>query len=351
MKRKTGQRAAGLRRRVKADTTRGSTRRALLLAVAGWPLLAMVDTVSAQQKNAPVLVGWLDLGSRKLSEHRLAAFKEGFAALGWKEGTDYRLEERWADGSLARLQPLAKELAAKMPALIVAAPGQSTAAAAKAAPKTPIVQANGDPMMIGLVTSLARPGGMVTGVSNINSDINEKFLELLLAAAPNLKRVGFLLDPTNHSMYGASLGAARRSSEEHRIEARYAEAARPEDIEPAILRLAKEGAQALVVLSSGWFVAERRRIVGLALQQRWPTIASQREFAEAGALLSYGADRTALYRRAATYVDKILKGAKPGDLPIEQPTKFELVVNAKSAKALGLTMTSELLLRADRVIE
>ena len=245
---------------------------------------------------------------------------------------------------------LAEELAATKPALIVAAPSGAVRAAAKAAPTTPIVQANGDPLAAGLVTSLARPGGMITGVSNVNVDINEKLLELLLVAAPKLRRVGFLVDPTV-AAYGATVRAAKRSIEHHRVEAHFAEAARPEDLESAISRLAKEGAQALIVLTSGWFVAERQRVINLARAHRWPLIAGSREFAEEGALLSYGVDRTALYRRAAYYVDRILKGAKPGDLPIELPTKFDLVVNAKTAKALGLGITSELLLRADKVIE
>ena len=282
--------------------------------------------------------------------HWLGAFKEGFAALGWKEGSDFRLEERWADGRIARLQPLAEELAARTPALIVAAPSISVRAAATAAPQTPIVQANGDLSATGLVTSLARPGGMITGLSNVNSEISEKYLELLLTAAPTLRRVGFLADPTA-PVYGAAVRAAQRSVEHHRVEGRYADAARPEDIEPAVSRLAKEGSQALVLLPSGWLGTERQRVVGLARAHRWPLVAGQREWAEAGALLTYGPDRTALYRRAAYYVDRILKGARPGDLPIEQPTKFELVVNVKTAKKLGLRLTPELLRRADEVLQ
>jgi putative ABC transport system substrate-binding protein len=145
--------------------------------------------------------------------------------------------------------------------------------------------------------------------------------------------------------------AAQRSIGRHRVEARFTEAARPEDLERAISRLAKDGAQALILLSSSWFVAERQRVVSLVRAHHWPLIGGLHEFAEEGALLSYGADRTALYRRAAYYVDRILKGTKPGDLPIELPTKFELVVNAKTAKALNLSITSELLPRADKVIQ
>jgi putative ABC transport system substrate-binding protein len=325
-------------------------RRSLLLAASSWLALARAGAALAQSKQAPILIGWLAVGSREGERHWLAAFKEGFAALGWKEGSDFRLEGRWADGRIAELQRLAEELAAKRPALIVAAPSISVRAAANAAPQTPIVQANGDPLATGLVTSLARPGGMITGVSNVNIDISEKYLELLLVAAPKLRRIGFLADPTT-PLHDAAVRAAQRSIEHHRVEGRFADAARPEDIEPAVSRLAKEGAQGLILLPSTWLLVERQRVVSLVRAHRWPLAAGQREWAEAGALLSYGADRTPLYRRAAYYVDRILKGAKPGDLPIEQPTKFELVVNAKTAKALGLNLTPELLRRADEVIE
>ena len=279
------------------------------------------------------------------------AFKEGLAALGWKEGANFLLEERWAEGQRERLQPLAEELAAKNPAIIVAGFLPATAAVAKAAPKIPIVQADGgDPVATGLVTSFSRPGGMITGVTNVVTQLSEKYLELLIDIVPKLRRVGFLFDTTafGHAIYVEN---ARRSAAQRSIDARLAEVARPEEIEPALLRLAKEGAQALIVMPGAMMGAERRRIVKYALDQRWPTTAFIRAFAEEGALLSFSADRTALCRRAASYVDRILKGARPGDLPIEQPTKFELFVNMKTAKALGITMPQSILVRADQVIE
>jgi putative ABC transport system substrate-binding protein len=191
---------------------------------------------------------------------------------------------------------------------------------------------------------------MVTGFSNVSSVISEKYVELLLAAAPKLRRIGFLLDTTSGNL-AMIMANARRAAAQYSVEGRYAEVARPEEIEPALSRLAKEGVQALVVMPGPTFSAEPRRIVKSAQVQRWPMISGRREFAEEGALLSYGVDVSALYRRAAYYVDRILKGAKPGDLPIEQPTKFELVVNLKTAKALGLTISQDLLFRADKVIE
>jgi putative ABC transport system substrate-binding protein len=321
-----------------------TTRREFLVA------LAVLSAMPARAQ-APAVVGWLNFGSRELDAQLLAAFKEGLAALGWKEGSQVVIEERWANGRIERLPQLAQELAAKNPAVIVAAPTQSLAAAAKAAPKTPIVQVSAaDPVVTGFAASLARPGGMVTGLSNVVTDLTEKFLELLLAAAPKLRRVGFLADSTNFARVRL-MEAARRSVGQRGIEARFEEVAKPDEIEPAISRLAKERVQGLVVMPSPLFSSERRRIVKLALERRWPVIASRHEFTEEGALLSYGIDVLSHYRRAAFYVDKILKGAKPGDLPIEQPTKLELVINRKTARAIGLDITNELLLRADKVIE
>jgi putative ABC transport system substrate-binding protein len=328
------------------------TRRTFIITAAAWPALAWAGAVLAQSKQ-PILIGWLHADSRESSADYLSAFKEGLAALGWKEGSQIVIEERWGDARDARLQPLAEELAAKKPAIIVAAPTTAIPAAAKAAPKTPIVMASGsDPVAWGLVKSLARPGGMITGLTNFNINISEKYIELLVAAAPKVKRVG-VLSGTNLNVPGRALAteAVRRSAVQYSVEARFAEVAKPEDIEPAIARLAKEGAQALVVLLSPILRVERRRIVKLALAQRWPVVAGVREYAEEGALLSYSADALANYRRAAYYVDRILKGAKPADLPIEQSTKFELVINLKTAKALKLDIPRDLAVRANRVIE
>ena len=325
------------------------SRRAFILAAAAWPALAWAGAAFGQSKKPPVLIGWLNAGSRAAGERNLKAFKEGMAALGWKEGSNYVLEERWAERRRDRYSSLAEELAAKKAALIVTGPAIPTAAAAKAAPKTPIVQALGNsPVELGLAKSLARPGGMVTGLTNIAFEVSEKYLELLLAAAPEIKQVGFLVDRMSLG-YAAHMKNARRAIEHYRVEARFAEVSKAEDLDPAIARLAREGVQGLVIMPTGGL--SRRRIVKLALAQRWPVVAGSLAWVEEGALLSYGADYLALFRRAAYYVDRILKGAKPADLPIEQPTKFELVINMKTARALGLTIPRELLLRANRVIE
>ena len=327
-----------------------NARRRLIIALGACASVA--GTVFAQSKRPPVVIGWLDSGQRpEADKGHLAEFKRELATLGWKENVNYVLEALYAAGQLNRLSPLAEELAAKTPALIVATPAVATIAAAKSAPKVPIVQVTGSsPVSTGLAASLARPGGMVTGLTSLSGVLSAKYLELLLAAAPKVKRVGFLVDVKTPG-YPARMKNAHTAIERFRIEARFAEVGSAEELDRALPQLAKEGVQALVVTPSGsLFNPERQRILQFALSQRWPVIGSA-GWGEAGALLSYSADTLALFRRAAHYVDRILKGAKPADLPIEQPTTFDLVVNLKTAKALGLTMPPEILVQATRVIQ
>jgi ABC-type uncharacterized transport system substrate-binding protein len=326
-------------------------RREFLTYAAVWPGVAWTSGLLAQPKSGPVLIGLLNFGNRDSNAAAPAAFKDALVALGWKESPQFIIEERWANGRIERLPLLAAELAAMKPAVIVGGSSQVIAAAAKAAPHTPIVQAGGtDPVVTGFAKSLARPGGMITGLSNVAGNTTEKQLELLVAAAPKVRRVAFLTDSTN--LARAQLAdAVRRSLAPHSVEARFADIGTSEEIEPALKRLANEGAQALVVVASPMFNTERRRIIKLALANRWPVVAYSRIWAEDGALLSYGADSTANFRRAAYYVDRILKGAKPGELPIEQPTKIELLINRKTANALGLPIPQAVLLQADQVIE
>lgn len=332
-------------------------RRRGIVASAAWSALAWTRTAHAQTK-LPILIGWLHADSRESAAHYLAAFKEGLAALGWQEGSQFVLEERWSGGQKARLPALAEALAAKKPALIVAAPSDAVRPMAKAAPATPIVQASGgDLVEMGLVKSLARPGGMITGRTNLQADVSEKYLEFLLNAVPKLKRVGVLDGPLPTGLARVKPAdtprriALLRAAARYAVDLRFSDVTTPQEVEPAMARLAKEGVQALVVLQESVLRVERRRIMTLAQAQRWPVVAGVIEFAEAGALISYGADVLANYRRAAYYVDKILKGTKPADLPIEQPTQFEFVLNLKSAKALGLTIPPTVLVQATRVIE
>jgi putative ABC transport system substrate-binding protein len=214
-------------------------RRKIVIAIGAGALLASIESI-AQPKRAPILIGWLLVQSRDASGHWLVAFKEALVALGWRDGVQIVIEERWANGQYEQLPTLAAELAARKPALIVAAPSQAVAAAMKAAPQTPIVHATGsDPVAAGFAASLARPGGMVTGLTNLATDITEKHLELLLAAAPNLKRIGFLTDARNVNRV-MMMKSAERSVAHRSVDARFAEAGSPGEIDAAISRLAKE---------------------------------------------------------------------------------------------------------------
>ena len=300
-----------------------NSRRRWLATGVAWPALAWTGALRAQA-NPPVVIGWLIPVGRGGGQGALA-FHDGMAALGWKLGSHYLLEERYADGRVDRLPALAQELAAKKPAVIVAWSTSAAKAAAAAAPTTPVVLASGDPLGAGLVTSLARPGGMVTGLSSVSAEMNLKVIELLMDALPKLQRIGFLADTTTLN-YSAVVAHARRAAERFQVEAVIVDMAKPEDIEPAFVRLAKEKVQAVVPLAAVWFSAYHPKIIGLALAQRWPVAGTGASIPRQGGLFSYGADPQALLRRTAYYVDRILKGAKPGDLPIEQPTTFDLVL-------------------------
>jgi len=284
-----------------------------------WLALASTKSTFAQSKKPPVLIGWLAGGSRASDGHSLSAFKEELAALGWNEGLDYTIEGRWADGNQKLAPLLAKELAAKNPSIIVTSPSRLTAAAAKAAPNIPIVQANGaSPVNRGLAKSLPRPGGMVTGLTNLTGNRNEtlieKYLEMLLLAVPKIRRVGFLLDG-GISTDGAA-NVFHGVAAQYKVESRFSVVAKVDEFERAFAYMRGEKIEGLVLQASALLTGERQRIVDRALKERWPLIAGPDEFAHAGALLTYGVNRDNLHRRAAHYVDKILKGAKPGDLPI-----------------------------------
>ena len=205
-------------------------------------------------------------------------------------------------------------------------------------------------MAMEFAQSLARPGGMITGVASLNTTLAEKYLELLLTAAPKVTRVGALIDANapGRALYREAVG---RAIAQYRVDVHFVEVARAEEIEPALLSLAKARANGLLVSTGLMVRSEQHRIVKLAMAQRWPVVTGAGGWAEAGALITYSADTLANYRRAAYYVDRILKGTKPADLPIEQPTTFELVVNLKTANALGLTMPPEIMVRATKVIQ
>jgi putative ABC transport system substrate-binding protein len=281
----------------------------------------------------------------------LTAFKESLGALGWKDGGNVVIEVRVA-GNPDRLPLVIEVLALKKAAVIVTSPLTITNAVAKSAPGIPVVQVSGpSPVGSGLAASLARPDGMVTGLTNLAVDLVGKHSELLVDVIPGMRRIGYLFDSNLVNARIRWVESARRAAALLNVEPVIAEAGRGEELEGAFAQLRKGAVQGIVVLPATYLVAAMPRITQLALSYRLPTVVNRRESAEAGALLSYGHDPTYNGKRAAWYVDRILRGTKPGDLPIEQPSRLELVVNLKTAKALGITVPQTVMVRADRVIQ
>jgi putative ABC transport system substrate-binding protein len=320
-----------------------------LLALGAAPLAA-----EAQQAAKIARIGWLG-ANPALGRDMQDAFLQGLRDLGYVEGRNLVIEYRDAEGKADRLPALAAELVALKVDVIVVG-GTVAALAAKQATRTlPVVFASvGDPVTSGLVTSLARPDGNVTGLSNLNVELVGKRLELLTQAVPGVSRVAVLWQPgalgerTEKDMLKAAEVAARVLG----VRLQFVEARGPDDFDRAFSDMTSARAGALTVLPpANMFLREHRRLVDLAAKNRLPAEYTSREFVDAGGLMAYGPNRADLFRRAATYVDKILKGAKPGDLPVEQATKFELVINLKTAKALGLTIPQSVLARADEVIQ
>jgi putative ABC transport system substrate-binding protein len=315
-------------------------------AAATWPL-----TTRAQQPAGRVYrVGYLSVSFREQALYYIKAFEDGLRSLGYRAGENVIIESRFANGQLERLPALAAELVRLGVDVIVAATNANVVAAMQATTTIPIVMIGvADPVSGGLVASLARPGGNVTGLaSDTGSEIFGKRFELLKEILPNLSRVGILFNPdvvVNRSRQ-TSMGEAARALGLNLV---LAEARGPDALEPAFATMVRERAQALVMQVDSLLFNYRGQIAEMALRNRLPAVGSSREFA--GFFLTYGSDTPDLFRRSAGFVDKIFKGAKPADLPVEQPTKFELVINLKTAKALGVVVPPSLLLRADEVIE
>jgi putative ABC transport system substrate-binding protein len=329
-----------------------TTRREFIGTLAGG-LLTAPRASEAQQAAKIARIGYL-VTSLAVSPHPQEAFRQGLRDLGYVEGRNVVIEYRDADGKPERFPAVAAELVALKVDVIVAGPTLAALAANQATKTIPIVFANAaDPVASGLVTSLARPGGNVTGLSMLAPELVGKCLELLTQAVPGVSRVVVLWQPgssgerTEKDMLKEADGAARALG----VRLQVVEVRGPADFDRAFSDMTRARAGALAVLPSSMLFNERRRLVDLAAKNRLPAVYPYREAVDAGGLMAYGANFADLYRRAATYVDKILKGAKPGDLPVEQPTKFELVINLKTAKALGLTIPQSLLGRADQVIE
>jgi putative ABC transport system substrate-binding protein len=327
-------------------------RRAFIGTLAGG-LFAAPLVAEAQQAAKITRIGFLGNSATALG-HLRDAFHQGLRDLGYVEGRNLVIEYRYAEGQLERFPALAAQLVALKVEVIVAPPTPAAQAAKRATTTIPIVFAGaGDPVTSGLVTSLARPGGNITGLSGLSPELVGKCLEQLKQAVPGVSRVAVLWQPgafgerTEKDILKAAEVAARALG----VRLQVVEARVPADFDRAFSDMTGARAGALAVLTSNMFVTERRRLVDLAAKNRLPAVYNVREFVDAGGLMAYGPNLADLYRRAATYVDKILKGAKPGDLPVEQPTKFELVINLKTAKALGLTIPQSLLGRADQVIQ
>ncbi|RPH54073.1 MAG: ABC transporter substrate-binding protein [Acidobacteria bacterium] len=271
--------------------------------------------------------------------------------LGYVEGQNITIEFRSSEGKYERLPDLAAELVRLKVDVIVAPANENVVVARQATRTIPIIMAGSfDPVESGLVASLARPGGNVTGLSFRAPEIEGKRLELLKEIAPRVSRVAVLSNPTNRAIH-SSLAEVEVAARSLRVQVQILEARGPDEFQGAFAAMTRERAGALLVFPDGMFLLHRTRIADLAAKSRLPAMYGVREFVDAGGLVSYAPSLRDNLRRAATYVDKILKGAKPADLPIEQPTKFELVINLKTAKALGLTIPQSLLARADQVIE
>jgi putative ABC transport system substrate-binding protein len=313
-------------------------------------LFALSYSASAQQPAKIPRIGFLGATSPSIIPARLEAFRQGLRELGYVEGKNIHIEYRWAEGKFDRLPNLASELVRLKVDMIVTGGPMDTRTAKEATSTIPIVMTwDQDPVGSGLVASLARPGGNVTGLSILAPKISGKQLELLKEIVPGLSRVAYLgnsTEPGNAQALRETETAARAFA----VQIQYLDVLAPKDIEPAFRAASKGRAHAVLVLTSPVVNSQRTQVVDFAAKNRLPAIYHRRQFVEDGGLMSYGVSQTDLDRRAATYVDKILKGAKPADLPVEQPTKFELVVNLKAAKQIGLTIPPNVLARADRVI-
>jgi putative ABC transport system substrate-binding protein len=326
-------------------------RRFLLTSVAG--ALAAPLVAEAQKAAKIARIGYLTLYAAS-SGHLREAFLQGLRDLGYIEGRNVVIEYRDAERKPERLPALAAELVALKVDVIFAAGTPHALAAQQATRTLPIVFAAADAVTGGLVTSLARPGGNVTGVSVLTQEeLVGKRLELLKQAVPGVRRLAVLWQPgvQDERTETATLKGAEVAARSLGMRVQFVEARGPEDFDRAFSEMTKARADALTMIGSSMLFSERRRLVDLAAKNRLPTAAISREYAEDGGLMAYGPNIADLFRRAATYVDKILKGAKPADLPVEQATKYELLINLKTAKALGLTIPPSLLAAADQVIE
>lgn len=314
-------------------------------AVMAWPLRAVA------QKQGARLIGLLSPFTRAETEPWHQAFRQGLQELGWTEGDNVRFEYRYGDGRGERMPDLAAALVRLTPDVIVVTVNSDAGPAMQATKTIPIVMASpGDPVETGLIASLAHPGGNVTGLTNIDTNLAAKRLQLLKDVAPVISRVAVLWEP-RIAFSARAWQEVQEPARQLGIVLRSLELHSESEVDAALVRAVEAQDEGLLALQGPIFVVNEKRIADFALKHRLPSVSHLPEFVRYGGLLSYGADRADLFRRAATYVDKILKGARPADLPVEQASKFQFVVNLNTAKALGLTVPQSLLARADEVIE
>ena len=321
------------------------------VVVLSFVLFTLGVSVQAQQPTKIPRIGYLDASSLSVNAVRTEPFRQGLRELGYVEGKNIVIEWRSAEGKLDRLPALAAELV-RLKVDIIFSSGASVTRAAKEATTTiPIVMTNiSDPVASGFVASLARPGGNITGLSTLAPELSGKRLELLKEIVPKLSRVG-VFGASTQPGYTAVLKEMELAAEALKVKLQYLDVLDPKDVETAFRAASKGRADAFLTLSSPVISSHRSQVADLAVKNRLPAIYPQAEYIEAGGLMSYGTNTADLFRRAATYVDKILKGRTPADLPVEQPIKFEFIINLKAAKQIGLTIPPQVLARADKVIK
>lgn len=328
-------------------------RRDSLFAVAVLALAAVPPSSFAQQQGKIWRVGFLSQRARpdSLDADIFGSFPRGMRELGYVEGKNFVIEWRFADGDVGRLPSLAAELVRLKVDAIVTSSTPATKVLQKATTTIPIVMGTiGDPVGSGFIASLARPGGNITGLTSITNDLSPKLLDLLRGIVPRLSRIAVLANSTN-PFHAAVLKNVQAAAQKTGVTILSLDARTAQEIENAFPTITEERAGAIILAQDSLFTQQRRQIAELSAKHRLPLIAAMREYVEAGVLMSYGPNFADIYRRTAVYVDKIFKGAKPADLPVEQPTEFEMFINSKTAKALGLEIPPSLLLQANAVIQ